>query len=102
MLASAREVQTLAGSYSARPVGVIRVTAPIVFGQLWLAPRLPGFLARYSEVDVHLTLADRTVDLIEEEQDLAIRIVREVAPGLAARHLCSMTYVLVATPAYLE
>lgn len=101
MLASAREVHALAGSYSARPVGVICVTAPIVFGQSWLAPRLPGFLAQYPEVDVHLTLADRTVDLIEEEQDLAIRIAREVAPGLAARHVCSMTYVLVATPAYL-
>ena len=101
MLASAKEVHALAGSYSARPIGVIRVTAPIVFGQLWLAPRLPGFLALYPEVDVHLTLVDRTVDLIEEEQDVAIRIAREVAPGLAARPLCAMSYVLVATPAYL-
>jgi DNA-binding transcriptional LysR family regulator len=102
MVASAREVQALAGSYSARPTGVIRVTAPIVFGQLWLAPRLPGFLALYPEVDVHLTLVDRTVDLIEEGEDLAIRIAREVAPGLVARPLTSMGYVLVAAPAYLE
>lgn len=101
MVASAREVQALAGSYSARPVGVIRVTAPIVFGQLWLAPRLPGFLALYPEVDVHLTLVDRTVDLVEEGEDLAIRIAREVAPGLVARPLVQMSYVLVATPAYL-
>ncbi len=41
------------------------------------------------------------MDLIEEEQDLAIRIGREMAPGLAARPLCAMRYVLVATPAYL-
>lgn len=102
MLASAREVNALAGRYSAQPTGVIRVTAPIVFGQMWLAPRLPGFLALYPEVDVHLTLVDRTVDLIEEGEDLAIRIARELAPGLAARPLCAMTYVLVASPAYLE
>ena len=101
MVASAREVQSLAGSYSARPTGVIRVTAPIVFGQMWLAPRLPGFLALYPDVDVHLTLVDRTVDLIEEGEDLAIRIAREVAPGLVARPLVSMGYMLVATPAYL-
>ena len=102
MLASAREVHALAGRYSARPTGVIRVTAPIVFGQMWLAPRLPGFLAQYPEVDVHLTLVDRTVDLVEEGEDLAIRIARELAPGLAARPLCAMTYVLVASPAYLD
>jgi DNA-binding transcriptional LysR family regulator len=101
MLASAREVNALAGRYSSQPTGKIRVTAPIVFGQMWLAPRLPGFLALYPEVDVHLTLVDRTVDLIEEGEDLAIRIARELAPGLAARPLCAMTYVLVATPAYL-
>ncbi len=102
MMASAREVNALAGRYSAQPTGVIRVTAPIVFGQMWLSPRLPGFLARYPDVDIHLTLVDRTVDLIEEGEDLAIRIARELSPGLAARPLCAMTYVLVASPAYLD
>lgn len=101
MLASAREVHALAGSYSARPNGVIRVSAPVVFGQLWLAPRLPSFLDLYPEVDVRLTLVDRTVDLIEEGEDLAIRIARELAPGLAARPLCAVRYVLVAATAYL-
>lgn len=101
MLSTAREIHALAGSYSARPNGVIRVTAPIVFGQVWLAPRLPGFLERYPEVDVQLTLVDRNVDLIDEGIDLAIRIARELAPGLAARPLCCLRYVLVAAPAYL-
>ncbi|MES2148673.1 MAG: LysR family transcriptional regulator [Pseudomonadota bacterium] len=101
MLAAAREVQALAGRYSARPSGVIRVSAPIVFGQLWLAPRLPGFLALYPEVEVRLTLVDRTVDLIEEGEDLAIRIARTLAPGLAARPLCAMEYVMVAGAGYL-
>lgn len=101
MLSTAREVQSLAGSYSARPNGVIRLTAPVVFGQVWLAPKLPAFLELYPDVDVRLTLVDRTVDLIEEGVDLAIRIARELAPGLAARPLCTMQYVLVASPAYL-
>ena len=102
MLGTAREIHALAGSYSARPNGLIRVTAPVVFGQVWLAPRLRGFLDMYPEVDVRLTLVDRTVDLIEEGVDLAIRIARELAPGLAARTLCTMRYVLVAAPAYLD
>jgi DNA-binding transcriptional LysR family regulator len=102
MLSTAREIHALAGSYSARPNGVIRVTAPIVFGQVWLAPKLPGFLALYPEVDIQLTLVDRTVDLIDEGVDLAVRIAQELAPGLAARPLCAMRYILVASPAYIN
>jgi DNA-binding transcriptional LysR family regulator len=101
MLGAAREVHTLAGSYSARPNGLIRVSAPIVFGQVWLAPKLPGFLARYPEVDIKLTLVDRSVDLVEEGVDLAIRVASELAPGLAARPICPMNYLLAASPAYL-
>jgi DNA-binding transcriptional LysR family regulator len=101
MLSTAREIHALAGSYSARPNGMIRITAPIVFGQIWLAPKLPGFLALYPEVNIELTLVDRTVDLVDEGVDLAIRITGELAPGLAARRLCSMNYVLVASPNYL-
>jgi DNA-binding transcriptional LysR family regulator len=101
MLSTAREIHALAGSYSARPNGLIRLTAPVVFGQVWLAPRLPKFLELYPEIDIRLTLVDRTVDLIEEGVDLAIRIARDLAPGLAARTLCAMQYVLVASPDYL-
>jgi DNA-binding transcriptional LysR family regulator len=102
MLSTAREIHALAGSYSARPNGVIRVTAPVVFGQTWLAPLLPAFLDRYPDVDVRLTLVDRNIDLIEEGVDLAIRIARELAPGLVARPLGAVRHVLVASAAYLD
>ncbi len=101
MLNTAREIHALAGSYSARPNGVVRISAPVVLGQLWLAPLLPAFLDRYPEVDVRLSLVDRNVDLIEEGIDLAIRIAADLAPGLAARPLGPMRYVLVASPHYL-
>jgi len=102
MLGTAREIHAMAGTYRARPNGIIRVTAPVVFGQVWLAPRLPAFLARYPEVEVRLNLVDRTVDLIEEGVDLAIRIASDLAPGLAARPLCAMRYLLVGAPNYLD
>jgi DNA-binding transcriptional LysR family regulator len=102
MLATAQEVNALAGTYSARPTGTIRISAPVVFGQVWLAPKLQGFCELHPEVDVRLTLMDRNVDLIEDGIDLAIRIARELAPGLAARPLCAMRYVLVASPGYLH
>lgn len=102
MVSTAREVHALAGSYSARPSGLILVSAPVAFSQVWLAPRLPAFLDANPDVDVRLTLVDRPVDLVEEGVDLAIRVARELAPGLAARKLTDMRYVLVASPGYLE
>lgn len=101
MLVSAREVQALASDYSARPNGTVRVSAPVAFGQIWLAPRLPAFLDRYPDINLSLTLVDRKVDLIEDGVDLAIRIAADLAPGLAARRLCPIAFILVATSAYL-
>ena len=101
MAGAARDVHALAGLYGKQPTGTIKVSAPIVWGQVWLAPRLPGFLADHPGVNVQLTLTDRPVDLIDEGVDVAIRIARELAPGLAARRLHAMRFVLVASPAYL-
>ncbi|MET3121279.1 DNA-binding transcriptional LysR family regulator [Oxalobacteraceae bacterium GrIS 2.11] len=102
MLGNAREIHALAGSYSARPTGTIRISAPVVLGQVWLAPHLPKFQDLNPDVHVQVTLVDRTVDLIEEGLDLAIRISRELAPGLAARKLQTMRYMLVASPDYID
>lgn len=101
---TAREVQALAGRYALTPQGRVRVSAPTVFGEVWLAPLLPPFLARWPRVQVDLTLIDRLVDLVDEGYDLALRIARPgaVAPGLVARVLMDMRYVLVATPDYLR
>jgi DNA-binding transcriptional LysR family regulator len=101
---TAREVQALAGRYALTPQGRVRVSAPTVFGEVWLAPLLPAFLARWPQVQVDLTLIDRLVDLVDEGHDLALRITRPgaVAPGLVARVLMDMRYVLVATPGYLR
>ena len=104
MAQTAREVQALAGRYALTPQGRVRVSAPTVFGEVWLAPLLPGFLARWPQVQVDLTLIDRLVDLVDEGYDLALRITRPgaVAPGLVARALMDMRYVMVAAPAYLR
>ncbi len=100
--ATAQSVQSLANRFRAAPRGTLRVSAPVAFGQLWLAPRLAGFMDAYPEVDLHVTLIDRPVDLIEDGVDLAVRIADELPPGLAARKLLSVRYVLIASPGYLD
>ena len=102
MLAAARDVVALAGSYGERPAGVLRISAPVVLGQSWLATRLGGFLAACPDVTARLALSDRVVDLVEDGFDLALRISDALPPGVAARRLGVFDYALVASPGYLR
>lgn len=98
----ARELDAIADGHRSAPQGMLRVSAPVSFGQSWLAPRLPGFCARWPDVIVDLTLTDAIVDLMSSRCDLALRISRRIADGLVARTLLEFQFVLVATAAYLE
>jgi DNA-binding transcriptional LysR family regulator len=85
------------------PRGVLRVNAPVVFAEEYLAAPLGAYLARYPDVRVELTLTDHVVDLVDEGIDVAIRIVSRLrGAGLVARKLASDHTVLCAAPAYLE
>jgi DNA-binding transcriptional LysR family regulator len=85
-----------------QPKGTLKLTASIVFGQLYLAPLFGELLARFPELSIDLTLTNRYVDLIEEGMDLAIRIGSLADSALIARRLCTNRRVLVASPGYLE
>ena len=86
----------------ARPKGTLKVTASVMFGQLYLAPLLPELLEYFPELSVEMVLTNRFVDLIEEGIDLAIRIGSLADSRLVARRLCTNRRVLVASPGYLE
>jgi len=91
------------GALQAEPRGEIRLVASVSFGQLQIAPRLPGFLARYPKVRLRMDLTDRMVDLVRERFDLAIRITgRPTDEALVQRRLCPIRFVVCAAPAYLE
>lgn len=85
----------------AGPRGLVRVTAAMSFGQQVLAPAVAAYLARYPQVRVDLLLLDRTVNLVEERIDLAIRISNDLDPALIARRLADCHSVICAAPAYL-
>lgn len=85
-----------------RPRGTLRVSAPVVFGQLYLVPLLDVLLERYPEMSIDLSLMDRFVDLVHEGVDLAIRIGALTDSRLIARRLCTNQRVLVASPKYLS
>jgi len=85
-----------------QPQGVLRVTAAVVFGHLYLAPMLGELLNQFPKLSLDLLLTNRFVDLIEEGMDLAIRIGQLADSRLIARRLCTNHRVLVASPSYIE
>jgi DNA-binding transcriptional LysR family regulator len=95
------EANLAASAGTARPVGRLRINAPVSFGNLHLAPLWGGFLQQYPEVTLNITLSDRLVDLVEDGFDLAIRIARLPDSSLISRPLASTRVVLCAAPAYL-
>lgn len=84
------------------PRGLLRITAAVSFAQVNLVPLLPEFSRRYPGVRFELLLTDRTLDLVEERIDLALRVGRLSESSLIAHRLCEMTYVLCASPEYLR
>ncbi len=87
---------------SSTPRGLLRVTAPMVFGRRHVAPVVTRFLMRYPDIQVDLVLADRNVDLIDNGIDVALRIGTLDNSGLVARQLGTVQRVTLASPGYLE
>ena len=101
LLDDASELETETSSSSGEAVGVLRINAPLSFGNLQLAPLWPAFLDANPRVVLDVTLNDRVVDLVEEGYDVAIRITYLRSSQLVSRRLAATRIVLCASPAYL-
>jgi DNA-binding transcriptional LysR family regulator len=87
---------------SGAPRGVLRVTAPIEYGNLHLAPVIARFLTRYPEVTVDLHLSNRMLDLVDERIDIGLRFAISLDASYIARPLASSRAALWAAPNYLR
>jgi DNA-binding transcriptional LysR family regulator len=85
----------------AAPRGSLKVTASHGLGTFWLLPRLNGFLRDYPELQIHLVLEDRELDLAQREADIALRMRAPVQADLIQRKLFTVHYHIYASPAYL-
>ncbi|TNF21161.1 MAG: LysR family transcriptional regulator [Rhodobacteraceae bacterium] len=87
---------------SQSPRGRLRLTAPLTFGTLELAPALNAFAALYPEIELDVSFSDRVVNVVDEGFDLAIRVGRPGDSSLIIRKLCAVRIVVVAAASYLE
>ncbi len=95
------EADAEAANQSMTPSGRLRINAPMAYGISHVAPNLRGYMDRYPEVEVDLTLNDRVVDLVDEGYDMAIRIGELRDSSLIARRIAVSHMVACAAPSYL-
>ena len=83
------------------PSGLIRLSMPIDFGVVYLAPLLAEFAERYPQIKFDLDLTPKRLDLIRDPVDLVIRIGALPDSQLIARPLGTLQRSLFASPSYL-
>lgn len=86
-----------------RPSGRLRVHASTDFGRKYLVPRLAHYRARYPDVRIELTLAQRVPNLLDEGQDLAVVVANTLSDSAVVSQQIGSTYcVLCASPQYVN
>lgn len=101
ILADFEDANRAVADHGASPRGRLKVSAPLSFGYLHLAPALADFVRRYPDVQIDAALNDRFVDLVDEGFDVAVRIGSLEDSRLVARKLAPARRVVCASPAYL-
>ncbi|NMM04283.1 LysR family transcriptional regulator [Paraburkholderia sp. RP-4-7] len=93
-----------AAQANSEPVGVLRVHAPLSFGQVYVVPALTRYLEANPMVSAELTLSQRIPDLLHDGYDVSLRIAGDALPdsALVSAKICDMPCVLCAAPAYIE
>src|SRR6201993_100098 len=94
ILEDVAEAEAVTSSSSLQPRGRLRISVPVSFGILHLAPLWPRFMARYPDIQLDISLADRVVDGVEEASALAPRTARAGARSLISRKLATSQNVV--------
>ncbi len=82
--------------------GLLRISAPVSFATLHLAPLLCRFQRAHPAVSIDLQLNDRKVDIVEEGFDIALRIGHLKSSSMIAKLIAPVRLIMCAAPAYLE
>ncbi len=101
MLELSGDMQAAVSEPDDAPRGLLRLSVSTSFGQAQLAQAIAEYVKRYPLVTVDLQMLDRTVNLVDERIDLAIRTSNDLDPNLIARRLTVCRSVVCATTAYL-
>jgi DNA-binding transcriptional LysR family regulator len=102
ILADVAEAERAASGEYAVPRGELNITAPVGLGRIHLIPVVAEFLKAYPDVDVRISLHDRVADLLEEHEDVALRIGLLADSSLIAVRVGEIRRVACASADYLK
>lgn len=101
IIAEVETADEAAAGINAEPRGHLAVTAPVLFGKMFVMPGIVDYLNRYPGMDVSALFLDRVVNLLEEGIDVGIRIGELPDSSMKAIRVGQIRRVLCASPAYL-
>jgi DNA-binding transcriptional LysR family regulator len=101
ILADLKDAESAVNATALNPTGMLRITASLSFSLHHVAPLLREYTQRYPNVTVHVEAANRYLDIIDNNIDVAIR-TREIEPdsNITIRRLAETRRVLAASPRY--
>ena len=103
ILADLKDAESAVNATALNPTGMLRITASLSFSLHHVAPLLREYTQRYPNVTVHVEAANRYLDIIDNNIDVAIR-TREIEPdsNITIRRLAETRRVLAASPRYFS
>lgn len=102
LLADMDDAESSLAGAAATPRGRVRVHVPSPVASLILVPALPDFQARYPDIQIHMGVSDRRVDLVADGVDCVLRGGLLTDSSLVARRVAELPMVVCAAPAYLQ
>lgn len=102
ILHDADEADEAAAGINATPRGHLAVTAPVLFGKMYVMPVITAYQTRFKETTLSALFVDRVVNLIDEGLDVGIRIGRLPDSSLQAIRVGEVRRIVCAAPAYLK
>ncbi|MGA8136825.1 MAG: LysR family transcriptional regulator [Pseudomonas gingeri] len=102
VIEEANEAEFAARGAGAGLTGTLRISTTVTFSRLHIPPHLGGFLEIHPLLDVDVLLDDRSVNLVEEGIDIALRMGNLSDSSLTARRIARCRRLVMATPGYFK
>lgn len=102
ILAEVEEAEAAAAGVNAMPRGQLAVTAPVLFGRLYVMPIITEYQSAFEQTTVSAVFVDRVVNFVDEGMDVGVRIGPLPDSSLRAIRVGRVRRVVVGAPAYLE
>lgn len=102
LLATLADAEAALTADAAEPAGHLTITAPMLFGQMHVAPAVTRFVQQHEKMRCSMVLLDRVVNLLEEGIDVGIRIGEPEDSSLVAQKVGTIRRLVVASPAWVR